>query len=244
MTAHVALVVGGLAVAGACAAVAAGGQVGPTERAAFHALNDLPGALTPALWVAQLSGVIVVPLLLAVAALCLRRGWLALALALVAPLKLLIEHAVVKELVQRQRPGTSICNGDSTCATFRDVPLEGLSFVSGHAIITWAVAVLLWTHLAGRWRWLPVSVAVLNGIARIHLGAHAPLDILGGAGIGVALGAALAIAVARGDARRLLGARSSPVPRRDDGEQRDVVAGDTVVVSPHRRQHRVDELGR
>lgn len=201
MRAHAASVIGGLAVAAACAAVASGGEVGATERAAFHAVNDLPGALTPALWVAQLSGVIVVPLLLAVAAAALRRWWLAAALAAVAPMKLLIEHAVVKELVQRQRPGTSICGGDATCATFRDVPLEGLSFVSGHAIITWALVVLLWPHLVGRWRWLPVGMAVLNGIARIHLGAHAPLDILGGAGIGVALGATLAMAVARGDRR-------------------------------------------
>ena len=93
------------------------------------------------------------------------------------------------------RPGTSICHLDTTCGHFRDVPLEGLSFVSGHAIIAWAVATLLWPYLPGRWRWLPFGLAVANAVARVYLGAHNPLDVIGGAGIGVALGALLTMIV-------------------------------------------------
>ncbi len=240
MRGHAALIAGGLAVAGACAAVAASGDVGGAERAAFHAINDLPGALTPVLWVAQLSGVLIVPLLLAGVAATRRRWRLAAALALIAPTKLLLEHAVIKELVHRERPGTSICGGDATCASFRDVPLEGPSFVSGHAMITWAVAVVLWPHLRRRWRWVPVGVAVANGIARIHLGAHAPLDIVGGAGVGVALGAALTMAVAARGERRGLAAEpvgtteSNPTRRTNVNEQETTEERDVVRRAPDR----------
>ena len=57
------------------------------------------------------------------------------------------------------------------------------------------MATLLWPYLPGRWRWLPVAVALANAVARIYLGAHNPLDVVGGAGIGVALGALLTMVV-------------------------------------------------
>ena len=80
-----------------------------------------------------------------------------MALIVFVPLKLIVEKAVVKQLVERERPGTTICGApddlEPTCGNFRgDVPLEGLSFVSGHAIIAWGVATLLWPVLPGRWR--------------------------------------------------------------------------------------------
>ena len=53
--------------------------------------------------------------------------------------------------------------------------------------------VLLWPVLPGRWRWLPVAIALLNAVARVYLGAHNPLDVVGGGAIGVALGSLLVI---------------------------------------------------
>jgi len=52
----------------------------------------------------------------------------------------------------------------------------------------------LWTVLPGRWRWVPVGIATLNAIARVYLGAHNPLDVVGGGAIGVAVAALLIIA--------------------------------------------------
>ena len=172
--------------------VAASGEVPAWERSIFHAVNDLPDWLEAPMWVFQLAGLLLVPAIAAVGAAAFRRWALALALVLFVPLKLIVEKGVVKQLVERERPGTTICGApdafDPTCGNFRgDVPLDGLSFVSGHAIIAWGVATLLWTVLPRGWRWIPVAIATLNAIARVYLGAHNPLDVVGGAGIGIAI---------------------------------------------------------
>ena len=193
---------GALAVAVAAGVVASTGDVPAWEEAIFHAINDLPDWLRPLMWVFQLAGLLLVPLVVAVVAAVFRKWRLTVALVALVPIKLLVEKAVVKQVVERQRPGTSICGGDETCANFRDVPLEGLSFVSGHAIIAWGVATLLWPVLPGRWRWVPVVIAALNAVARVYLGAHNPLDVVGGGAIGVSIGIVLALVTGLAPARR------------------------------------------
>jgi undecaprenyl-diphosphatase len=194
-TEHWWIVFGVASVAVVAGAIAWGGTVPGWEEAIFDAINGLPGWLEGPMWIFQLAGLLFVPLAVAAVAVLLRRWRLAAAMVVFVPIKLLVEKGVVKQLVERQRPGTSICGLDGTCGNFRDVPLEGLSFVSGHAVIAWGVATLLWTALPGRWRLVPVAVALLNAVARVYLGAHSPLDVVGGAAIGVAIGAALALAL-------------------------------------------------
>ena len=200
------LVTGAVAVVVAVGAgiIASSGEVPGWEEGIFHAVNDLPDWLEAPMWVFQLAGLLLVPIGVAVVAAVFRKWWLVLALVLFVPLKLLVEKGVVKQLVERERPGTTICGYDAsdpssfdpTCGHFRgDVPLDGLSFVSGHAIIAWGVAALLWTVLPGRWRWVPVGIAMLNAIARVYLGAHNPLDVIGGGAIGIAIAAAWIVVI-------------------------------------------------
>jgi undecaprenyl-diphosphatase len=171
---------------------ASSGEVGQLEADAFHAINDRSDAWEPVMYVFQLGGLVALPALVAVAALVLHRRRLAATLLLLIPLKLLIEHVVIKQLVERRRPFASVCAYDHTCARFRgDVPLDGLSYISGHAVIAFGMATLLWPYLSPRWRALVVVLAALNSVARVYLGAHAPLDVLGGAATGVALGCVL-----------------------------------------------------
>jgi membrane-associated phospholipid phosphatase len=184
--ADVVLAVGGTAVAAACALVASSGRVTGPERVVFRAVNGLPDALRGPMWALQLAGILGAPLVAAAVAALLRRWRLALALVALVPLKLLVEKHVLKQLVHRERPGTTIPG-----AVLRDVPSAGVSFPSGHAIIAFGIAVVVTPYLARRWRWVLVTVAVLNGLARVYLGAHAPLDVLAGAAAGVALGAVL-----------------------------------------------------
>jgi membrane-associated phospholipid phosphatase len=181
----VVLLVASLAVFAGCALIAADGRVGPIERAAFHAVNGLPQGLYGPMLAFQYLGVLAMPLIVAVGALAFRRWRLAAALVLVVPCKLATER-VVKLLVQRERPGTTVSD-----AVLRGVHPAGLSFVSGHAIITFAIAGLLALVLPRRWGVVAFVLATLNGVARVYLGAHNPLDVVGGAAVGLAIAAAL-----------------------------------------------------
>ena len=162
------------------------GRVSDAEEAVFHAVNGLPDYLRAPMWVAQLVGVLVVAPLVAVVFLLLRRYRLAGAVAALVPLKLFLEWGVIKVLVERERPGATV-----TDAILRDVSASGLAFPSGHAILAFGVATLLAPYLNRRGQFLAYSLAFANGVARIYLGAHNPLDVVVGAGIGLGLGAAL-----------------------------------------------------
>jgi membrane-associated phospholipid phosphatase len=181
----VVVLVASLAVFTVCAVVAADGRVGPVERATFHAVNGLPEWLYRPMVLFQYLGVLAMPLVVAAGALAFRRWRLAAALVLVVPLKLALER-VVKLLVARERPGTTVPH-----AVLRGVHSAGLSFVSGHAIITFAIAGLLALVLPRRWGIVAFVLASLNAVARVYLGAHNPLDVVGGAAVGLAIAAAL-----------------------------------------------------
>ena len=180
-----AVLVASLAVFAGCAVIVADGRVGPAERAVFHAINGLPSWLYRPMLVFQYLGVLAVPLVVAAGALAFRRWRLAVALVLVVPLKLAAER-VPKQLVQRERPGTTVPD-----AILRGVPHGGLSFVSGHAIITFAIAGLLVLVLPRRWGVVALVLAACNAVARVYLGAHNPLDVVGGAAIGLIIAAVL-----------------------------------------------------
>ncbi|MGY1637663.1 phosphatase PAP2 family protein [Geodermatophilus sp. SYSU D00742] len=182
------LALAGAGVAALCSWAVASGEVGPGERAVFAWANGWPGAWERPLWAVQLLGVIGMPLLVAVPALVLRRWRLALGLVLLVPLKLLVHGELVKGLVQRERPGATIPG-----AVLRDVPSAGVAYPSGHAVVAAGIVVLLAPYVRRRWRALLVVLAALVCVSRVYLGAHAPLDVVGGAALGVAIGAALGL---------------------------------------------------
>jgi undecaprenyl-diphosphatase len=192
LDAVVALVALGVVVA--CMAVARSG-VPDWEASIFQAINGLPDAFKPVLYPFQLLGVLVVPLGLAVLAFVL--GWrrASLALVLLVPLKLLVELKVLKVLVERERPAASICGGDLSCGNFRDVPLAGVSFPSGHAVIAAGMVTILFPYLSRGWRIVAVVLAAGVLVARVYLGAHNPLDVVAGAAAGVVIGSLLNLVV-------------------------------------------------
>jgi undecaprenyl-diphosphatase len=171
-------------VAALCTWAVSPGTVGSVERRAFAVVNGWPEGVRAPLWTFQTLGVLGMPLIVAGVALLFRRWRLALALVLLVPLKLLVEKDVLKAVVHRERPGTTIPG-----AVLRDVPSAGASFPSGHAVIAFGIVVLLLPYLRRRWQVVVVALAVLNSLARVYLGGHSPLDVIGGAAAGVAVGA-------------------------------------------------------
>jgi len=170
----------------ACVLLVSDGDVSPSERAVFRAVNELPDALESPMVGVQYAGVAFVPFVVAAIAAVLRKWRLAVAALLVYPLKMVVEKVVLKEIVYRGRPGTT-----EPDAMLRHVPTHGPSFPSGHAIVAFALAGIVAPYLSRGWRIVAYAGAVAVAFSRIYLGAHNPLDVLAGAAGGLVIAAVL-----------------------------------------------------
>lgn len=180
------VIVAGIATLIVCMVVVRNGEVSALERSIFRAVNGLPDGLRAPMWVFQIFGSLAFVAVAAAAAMALRRWRLGIALAAAIPLKLALEWWVVKALVERERPFFTVPD-----ALIRDVNTSPLGFPSGHAVFAFALAGLLGPYLGRRGTVAVYTLAVANSIARVYLGAHNPLDVVAGAGLGIAVAAGL-----------------------------------------------------
>ena len=164
----------------------------PAGRNGFSTLSTIsPAGCTRRFGLVQQLGVLIVGPVVAIVAAVTRRFRLALAALIATGAKLVLEQTV-KTMVDRQRPATSI-GGDVELRG--DVPTHGESFPSGHAMLVAALAAVVAPYLPPRWRALPWVFVAIVLLARVYVGAHNPLDVICGAGLGLAIGSCINLAL-------------------------------------------------
>lgn len=162
----------------------AGRGTSAAEAEVFGWMNAPPDWLFGPVWVVMQLGTIGVAAVVGVATgYALRRPTLALIFA-VTPVVAWLGARVLKDLVERGRPAA-----EGLVVTIRGTADDGFGFPSGHSAVAFALATVTSPYLPGRWRILPFVLASAVALARPYVGVHLPLDIVGGAALGLAIGA-------------------------------------------------------
>jgi membrane-associated phospholipid phosphatase len=210
VTARRRLVLGLVGVA-ATASVVRRDRVGRRELRLFRAANETPDGLYGPLWVVMQGGALGAVPVAAVAARVAGRPHLAARLATSGAGAWLLAKGV-KRFVQRPRPVVLL--PETRC---RGPEATGLGYVSGHAAVSVAMASAALPRLGSRGRSGVLLAVPVIGFARMHVGAHLPLDVLGGAALGLAVDAATSLVVdGRLDERNARGVWNAPKARARD----------------------------
>jgi glycosyltransferase 2 family protein len=179
----------GAAVFGAGVGVARMSAPSRFEVNVFHLVNDLPDGLRIPFETVMQLGTLVAVLTVVALALVWRRWWMALSAGL-AGVGGIVVSSLMRELVGRGRPLDLL-----THVVVRGPRITGFGYPSGHtttaaALVAGAVPYL--PRSARRAGWVGVA---LVAIARVYVGAHLPLDVVGGAALGAAIGAVVNLAI-------------------------------------------------
>jgi undecaprenyl-diphosphatase len=173
---------GATAVLGAATYVATIG-VPAWEQEVFTWVHEVPRVVDHVLWLPMQAGSAWAPPVAALIGWRLTRSWRPTVGALVAGWGGWWLAKAVKAQVERGRPQAELPD-----EVVRDTAVtEGLGFVSGHSTVAFACAAVLSPYLPRRWRVAGYGLAATVGLSRAVVGAHLPLDVVGGAALGLAL---------------------------------------------------------
>ena len=163
-------------------------RVSPGEARVFRAVNGLPDALHAPAWAIMQLGT------LGAAPAAAGAAWLAGEPELAA--RLLAGGTgtwalskLVKQMVRRPRPAALLAG--TRC---RGREAAGLGYLSGHAGVAIALGAAAVPHLGPSGRALTVTAIPIVGLTRVYVGAHLPLDIAGGAALGLVVEALVSLA--------------------------------------------------
>lgn len=155
----------------------------------FRAINETPHAvadvLTPLARLFSPVGLAVAVAAAAIAAVVRSRSVLPLLVGASAGGAAWLIANLTKAAADRPRPYEVVAG-----AILRQSAAHGTSFPSTHTAVAVAAAIAVLPFLPRPAAWGAIAFAVCVGWSRIYLGVHYPLDVLGGAGIGMAVGGA------------------------------------------------------
>ena len=170
-------------------------NIPPGEEAVFEFVNGWPDWIAWPLYPVMQFGMVVAPFVAgAVAWYLTRNRQPALALASTG-FGIWILAKVIKAIVDRPRPGG--LDLEEAIAYRIDGGPSGLGFISGHAAVGFAIAVIASPYVGKRWAASLWALATGAATLRVYVGAHLPLDSIAGAGLGVAAGAAALLVIRR-----------------------------------------------
>jgi membrane-associated phospholipid phosphatase len=157
-------------------------KVEPPEERVFQLVNGAPNGLHSPLWAVMQSGSL--GSVFVVAGLLTWRGRSGAGkAALIAGTAVWGGVKAVKPRVGRGRPAHHLDG-----VAVRGEAQTGLGYPSGHAAVSLTLALIAMRDEPPAVRGAAVAAAATTGIARMYVGAHLPLDIVGGFAIGVITG--------------------------------------------------------
>ncbi len=161
------------------------------ERSVFRLINNHTILPFIVVWtIMQLGNFLAVPAVALVAAL-FRRWRLAIGMVIGGVATYYLAK-VVKKIVERGRPSSLFDH-----VHIRGTASLGRGFVSGHAAVVTLLVVLAWPYLGRRARIAAVALACFVCLARVNVGAHLPLDVVGGAALGLAVAGLVRLVLGR-----------------------------------------------
>ena len=167
-----------------------------TEIEIFRSANDLPDSVFPPIWTVMQYGTFGAVPVAATVALGARKPRLAASIAVGGTAAWFTAKAV-KRVVDRGRPA-NIIDG----VQLRGTEEGDQGFPSGHAAVSTAITVVTWPDASRTWRLRLAALTGLVPFGRMYVGAHLPLDLVGGSALGLAIGSAINIVRGDGTGRR------------------------------------------